>query len=110
MDIDYKVVGERVRNARIARGLTSEELSEKVNLASESLRHIETGSSKPSLRKLCSIAVALDVSLDYLVGRTPSFEDEICSEFGKAHNLTDWQMKMLRDLIDDVIPTITKYV
>jgi len=110
MSIDYKVVGDRVRSARVKRGYTSEELSELVDLAPESLRHIENGSSKPSLRKLYTIAEVLNVSLDYLAGRTQSFQDRICDDFCDDRNLTEKQMNMLKDVISDIIPSITKHL
>lgn len=65
MDIDFILTGQRIREARRFRGWTADFLAEKVGLATESLRHIENASSKPSLQTLFKIATELDVSLDY---------------------------------------------
>ena len=70
MDIDFILTGQRIREARKFRGWTADFLAEKVGLATESLRHIENASSKPSLQTLYKIATELDVSLDYITGRT----------------------------------------
>lgn len=110
MSIDYSVVGDRVRTARQMRGYTSDTLSEMVGFASESLRHIENGSSKPSLRKLYCIAEALNVSLDYLTGRVPTFEDTVVADAAIQCQLTDKQMSMLRKIVKDLIPSLTEYV
>lgn len=91
MSIDYEIVSDRVRKARIMRGYTSDQLSEMVGFASESLRHTENGSSKPSLKKLYALAEALNVSMDYLTGRSPSFEDTVVSDAAIEQNLSDKQ-------------------
>lgn len=87
MDIDFSLIGIRIREVRTLRGLTSEQLSETVDLSSESLCHIEIGASKPSFKKLYAIAVALDVSLDYPTGRVPKFNEAITSDYTKDLNL-----------------------
>lgn len=110
MGIDYEVVSERVRKARMMRGYTSDQLSEMVGFASESLRHIENGSSKPSLRKLYELAEALNVSMDFLTGRSPSFEDTIVSTIAIEQNLSDGQKKMLRKVVKDLLPAIKEFV
>ena len=103
MDINFGLVGKRVREARTARGLTAEVLAERVDLATESLRHIEIGSSKPSLQTLYRIATALGVSMDYLTGRTASISDSLLSENG----LSPKQEEVMRELIDNMLPIIT---
>lgn len=110
MSIDYGVVSERVRKARKMRGYTSEKLSEMVGFASESLRHIENGSSKPSLKKLYELAEALQVSMDYLTGRSPSFEDTVVTDSVIEQDLTDSQKRMLRKMVKDMLPTIKEFV
>lgn len=110
MSIDYEIVSDRVRKARLLRGYTSDQLSEMVGFASESLRHIENGSSKPSLKKLYALAEALNVSMDYLTGRSPSFEDTIVTDMAGEQDLTDSQKRMLRKMVKDMIPTIKEFV
>ena len=72
MELDMKVIGQRVRTARKAAGLTVEKLAERIGVANESLAHIECGARKPSLALLITIANELDVSMDYLTGRIPA--------------------------------------
>ena len=110
MDIDFSLIGIRIREVRTLRGLTSEQLSETVDLSSESLRHIEIGASKPSLKKLYAIAEALDVSLDYLTGRVPDYREAITSDYAKDLNLDEKQTELLNDLVSGMIPIITKHL
>lgn len=110
MDIDFSLIGSRIREVRILRGLTSEQLSEMVDLSSESLRHIEIGSSNPSLKKLFAIAEVLEVSLDYLTGRVPEFKEAITSDYAKDLNLDKKQMDLLNDLVSEMIPIIAKHL
>lgn len=110
MDIDFSLIGSRIREVRTLRGLTSDELSERVDLSSESLRHIEIGSSKPSLKKLFTIAEALDVSLDYLTGRVPTFQEAIATDYANGLNLNQKQLDMLGEVVSEMIPIVSKYV
>ena len=106
MDIDFALVGQRIREARKARGLTAEVLAERVDLATESLRHIEISASKPSLQALFRIASALDVSMDYLTGRTPTLSDSLLHDFG----LNSQQESVMRELLNSLVPIITKSI
>ena len=110
MDIDFKLIGSRIREVRNLRGLTSEQLSEMVDLSSESLRHIEIGASNPSLKKLFAIAEALDASLDYLTGRVPTFQDAISADYTNGLNLTDKQKDALADVVGQMVPVVTKHI
>jgi transcriptional regulator with XRE-family HTH domain len=67
--MDSDVFGERLKSAREMRKLTQIELGNKAHLPSSSIAHFETGSRKPSFETLRRLAVALDVTTDYLLGR-----------------------------------------
>lgn len=110
MDINFLLTGQRIREARHMRNLTAEVLAEKVGLATESLRHIECASSKPSLQTLYKIASVLDVSLDYITGRSPSLSDSVSANYKANYGLSDHQENILREFIEGLIPIITKHV
>ena len=110
MNIDFGIIGSRIRDVRNLRGYTSDVLSEMVNLSSESLRHIEIGASKPSLKTLFAIAEALDVSLDYLTGRTPSLQESFALDHAKGLSLNERQLQMLSEVVNDMIPIVSKYM
>lgn len=56
-----------MKNCREAKGMTVGELSDKVNIAKQTLWAYERGERNPTPEVLCQIADALDVSLDMLV-------------------------------------------
>lgn len=62
MAIDYNLIGERLKKARLAKGLTQETLSESLNISIAYLSRIETGNTKVNLKRLNQICHVLDVS------------------------------------------------
>lgn len=61
--------GERLRSARERRGFTQEQLAEMVGITASRESEYESGRFAPQLEKAAKLAVALEVSLDALVGR-----------------------------------------
>jgi len=55
--------GLRVRELRLARGLSQEELAFKVGIHRTYLGGVERGERNPSLKNIAAIATALDISL-----------------------------------------------
>ena len=67
MDIDYKTIGNRIREYRKKAGMTQETLAEISGIEPSNISHIERAATKVSLPTLISIANALNASLDELV-------------------------------------------
>ena len=67
MEIDYKLIGKRIREERISQNLSQQTLAEISNLSPTNISHIERGATKLSLPTLISIANALAVSADFLL-------------------------------------------
>ncbi len=66
-ELDYAKIGQRIRQARIARGWQQAELAYRAGLNSSYMSHIETGQTKLSLPTIVKIANALSVSVDALL-------------------------------------------
>ena len=68
---------DRLRRARELRGLTQGKLAECAATHESSIAHYENGSRAPSSRALRRLADCLDVTTDYLLGRSdhPSFPE-----------------------------------
>jgi transcriptional regulator with XRE-family HTH domain len=60
---------ERLREWRLKRNLTQEELARKADVPTISVSHFETGHRFPNAESLRRLADALGVSTDYLLGR-----------------------------------------
>lgn len=65
--MEYKLLGERIRAARLAAGVSQEQLAEMVGLTSQHISHTEVASTKISLPALVKIANALHTSVDKLL-------------------------------------------
>jgi len=65
--IDYYSLGSKIKAKRKERHYTQEQLAELCDLSVGFLGHIEAGSRIPSLESLYKIAVALNISIDYLL-------------------------------------------
>ena len=58
--------GERVRELRLAKGLSQEDLASRANVHRTYLGGIERGERNPSLKNIAAIAEALNVTLSEL--------------------------------------------
>ena len=67
MDIDYELIGFRIREVRKERGMTQERVAELAGVSPKFVSMIENGIKSASLKVLCEIAGALRISLDELV-------------------------------------------
>lgn len=67
MDINYKAIGERIRELRNQRGWSQAILAEKSGVEPSNISHIERAATKLSLPTLINISNALEVTLDEIV-------------------------------------------
>ena len=62
MEIDYKIIGERLKTARVNKKLTQEALAEQMDVSVVYISRIERGNSKINLPRLNQICTILGVS------------------------------------------------
>lgn len=67
LSIDYYLVGEKVKQKRLQKHLTREQLAEQCDISVSYIAHIERGTKSLSLETAVKICNVLDVSLDYLL-------------------------------------------
>ena len=76
MYYDLKETGKRIQNLRKQKGMTQEQLAEKLNISVSNLGKIETGYSGVSIDLVIEMAMFFGVSLDYLLlGRELQTDD-----------------------------------
>jgi transcriptional regulator with XRE-family HTH domain len=63
-----KIFAERLKFARLERGLTMTGLGKMAGISDVSIHHMEAAKIFPSFVTFVSLALALDVSLDFLAG------------------------------------------
>lgn len=66
-DIDYVLIGKRLKRYRQIAHLTQEALADKIDVATSTIAHAESGTSKPSLPLLIKIANVLNITLDQII-------------------------------------------
>jgi len=66
---EYGEMGDRIREARGARGLSLRTLADRVGVSPSLISQVETGRAKPSVSTLYAIATELGISLDELLFR-----------------------------------------
>ena len=67
MNIDYMVIGNRIKEARKAKNITQEYLSELLNVSPTYVSRVERGSTKINLEMLVKISGLLEVLPAYLL-------------------------------------------
>ena len=65
--MNYYEIGQRIRRYRKEKGLSQEQLAEKVNISVTHMSHIETGNTKLSLEVFYNIVNALECTADELL-------------------------------------------
>lgn len=89
---------ERLRDTRERRNLEQSALSAISGIPATSISHFEAGRRKPSLVNLRNLADALEVSIDYLVGRTDDPTAHITSAAFRDESLySKKDLQLLKD-------------
>ncbi|PHR90774.1 MAG: XRE family transcriptional regulator [Blastopirellula sp.] len=96
------IFSQRLKKMRELRKFNQEQLADKAGLPSTAVSHFESGARKPSFENLRKLADALEVSIDYLMGRVNEttgekpYEAEIFRDY---ENLTDQDRELARDFM-----------
>ena len=111
MEIDYELIGKRIREERISQNLSQKTLAEISNISPTNISHIERGATKLSLPTLVSIANALAVSADFLLCDSLVEADKIyIDEINEL--LLDCnpnELKIIIDIMKSVKITLRRY-
>ncbi len=110
--LDYEKIGQRIRSLRKARGLSQEQLAEKVWISTTHMSHIETGATKLSLPVLVDLASVLDVGADELLGTELSNQKIASIENiqGVLNQCTAQQLKVLAEILKSAKNAMDKHL
>lgn len=82
MALDYNIIGQRIKQARLAKNLTQEELAEQIDISVAFLSRVERGNSHINLKRLNQICRLLNVSEGYILnGVASTSENYLTREF-----------------------------
>ena len=95
-------IGDRVKEARTALGLTQEELGKMVGYMSgrQAINKIEVGKAFPSQKYIVSLAEALGVSVGWLLGTTHETRPEIKNLLSSVQDCTAEEIKQLIQIVE----------
>lgn len=90
--LDFACIGQRIKEVRNEKKLTQDWLAEKTGVNVSHISNIETNKVKVSLTLLVHICNALDVTIDYILGK-------------EYHNPTSVTEKELFNIVKDLDTT-----
>lgn len=109
--MDYYMIGQRIRKHRKARGLSQEQLAEKVGISVPHMSHIETGNTKLSLPVLVDIAQTLEVRTDELLSENIELVRDCTRDdlLQFLDNCSTQELCIITDIIKATRTTLRKY-
>lgn len=108
--MDYITMGKRIKEIRKKKGITQEKLAELTGLSSAHISNIETAHTKVSLSSAVSIANALKISLDEIVGdslvsRIGTYSDKAVDNLSEC---TITEVRIINDTLDALKRSLLK--
>ena len=96
MNIDYSMIGKRIKDARKEKGYTQEVLSEKLEVSIGYISQVERGITKISLELLGAISEILEKDVSYFVsGTNISSNNYLFSEIARDFSMLSTRDKQL---------------
>lgn len=110
MAIDYKDIGQRIKEKRIGKGLTQENLSELIGVGPSHMSHIESGTTMPSFEVFIAILNALNCSADELLCRETAASKPILNSWLSelVADCDNTETKILSDIVIAAKQTLRK--
>lgn len=104
MNINYKLIGKRIKFYRVQKKLSQMQLAEKTELSAPYISYIETGTKKISLPVLVKIAEVLETTPNNLLADhiTP-FTNELPLEFlSIVDDLNSYETQFISDMMQAI--------
>ena len=99
--IDYRSIGQRIKQIRLSQGITQEQLAEAVGVGVTHISHLETGNGMVSLKVFLAIVNYLECSADEI----------LCKEIKMARPIVDnWLVELVADCIQTEVKIISDAV
>ncbi len=103
--MNLEAVGQRIKEARMKKGWTQEQLAEKVDMSSDHISVLERGAKPPRFETFVEIANALEIDANFLLSDvlkvSPKIKSSLLSDKLSALSASE-QKKILR-ILDTLI-------
>ena len=107
------IIGENIRAARKAKGLSQRELAQKLGVTSQNISNWETGFSKPTIKSLKFLAQDLDTTIDRLTTEGGFENEEESNTIGRniraARESAGLSQRQLAEKLDMGYQQLNKY-
>lgn len=111
MNLDWKVIGARIRELRKNNNITIERLCEIIGVSPSFIGLVERGESGVSIEKLCTLSQVFNVSLDYLIKGEEASTTKPSSKFDELHavlfDYTEEEVAFLIELAKFLKPRVS---
>ena len=107
MALDYSIIGSRIRQARIAKDMTQEELADQLDISVAFLSRVERGNSHINLKRLNQLCGLLDVTEGYLLnGASSNSKEYLDREFADLiKNCSPEKQKLIYNVAKAIVDT-----
>ncbi len=103
--MDCKSLGRRIKEERINKGISQEQLAENINVSRQYITMIENGERKVRIDVLLQISYALNTSIDYLLKGLNLTHKDVVQEFGELiSSCTNTEATIILDIVKSAIP------
>lgn len=99
-DALFKLIGERIRKAREAKGYKQDVLGELAGQSAVTISRWESATRRPSVDDLIVLADALEKPITYFTEATPPEEDAVVQLARTARQLDDQDVRELQEYAD----------
>ena len=101
MKLDKEIIGKKIRQIRIEKGLSQEQLSEKIDISPRHMCTIENGNSFPSIETFVNISEILDIDINKFFNldhaeKNNNLRNEIC-DLVKISSIP--QLRLIKDIV-----------
>ncbi len=100
MAIDYYLMGERLKKARVSKNITQEELAEKLNVSVAFLSRVERGSSNFNLKRIEQVCNVLGITeAEIINGTSKNSSNYLSDDFSELlKNCSPEKQKLIYDV------------
>ena len=98
--INFKMIGQRIRESRKKKGFTQEAFSEMIDISTEHLSRIETGAYRPSLNLIEKISNVLEITEEELMFGRKSETETAAQLANKIACLSQKKQQAIENIIE----------
>lgn len=103
MKLDKEIIGKKIRQIRIEKGISQETLSEKIDISPRHMCTIENGNSFPSIETFVKIAQILDIDINEFFNLSPNTNDSLREEiYNLVQTSTIKELYLIKDIIKSI--------